>query len=746
MQVHGAGADSSAWLRVSGPMGELVRAFDWARTPLGPIASWPTSLRSVVSLILGSKQPMFLWWGPELIQIYNDAYVPSFGVGKHPRALGQAGKACWTEIWQIVEPQISEALGGKSSWHEDALVPIERNGRIEEVYWTYGYSPVFDDSNEIAGVLVVCNETTSQVLARQQERQARALVDQERARLLSLFKQAPAGICLLRGPRFEIDFINEQYARLVGRSDIVGKPLLTALPELRGQGFDALLQDVLTTSTVYVGREVLARLAVEGGDPASLIDVYVTFIYSPLRDANGTTEGVAVFAFDVTEQVMARRKVETLAAQLKESVEDAQRAERDRAALLAQAEHDRERAEAANRAKDDFLATASHELRTPLNAILGWARLLRSGKLDSRKAAQALETIERNAGAQVRLIEDILDGSRIVAGKLGLDARPLDLVQVASVAIDSLRPAADAKNIRLTTALGLGSGELVGDAERLQQVVWNLCNNAIKFTPSGGNVSVRLERHAVEVELSVTDDGIGIEAELLSKIFDRFVQAETSTTRRHGGLGLGLALVRHLTEAHGGTVEARSAGRGAGSSFIVRLPIGAAGANAEALPQARLPPMANTPALDLAGIHVLVVDDDQDSRDLVAALLKEHDVEVAVAGSGRDALRMLEKMRPDVLISDIAMPEFDGYALLREVRTQLGSSGACLPAIAMTAHARELDRQLARVAGFDEHLAKPIEPSTLLRAVARLAAARPRSSTTPSGWTAASEEVLANEG
>lgn len=701
-------AAPATWLGGVGAMSELVRELDWSQTPLGAIDTWPISLRTIVSLMLSSKQPMFLWWGPELIQIYNDAYVPSFDVGKHPRALGQPGKECWTETWHIVGPQIDAVRrSGEPCWYEDALVPVTRNGRLEDVYWTYGYSAVYDESSHVAGVLVICMETTHRVLARRHEADARSLADRERAQLLRLFEQAPAGICLLRGPAFVFEFANEQYCRLVGRADLVGKPLLTALPELRGQGFDVLLGNVLTSNTAHFGNEVLARLAVDG-DPSSLSDVYVTFIYSSLLGADGEGEGVAVFAFDVTEQVTARKKLETLAENLKES---------------------HERAEAANRAKDDFLATASHELRTPLNAILGWARLLRSGKLEPAKATQALKTIERNAGTQVRMVEDILDGARIITGKLRLDMSAVDLVEVASAAIEAIRPAAEAKRIQLTAELDPHAAYFVGDAERLQQVVSNLCNNAVKFTPAGGSVSVRLARADQGIELSVTDSGVGMAPDLLPRVFDRFVQAERATTRRHGGLGLGLALVRHLVEAHGGSVRAQSEGAGRGSTFSVYLPTVLLQSTRRAPAEPRSSPTASVSALSLAGIHVLLVDDDADAREFTTTLLQQRHAEVTAVDSGRKALSLLETVSPTVLVSDIGMPDLDGYALLRQVRAAVTSHDGYLPAIALTAYARELDRQLALAAGFDEYLPKPLDAEALVSIISQLAARAPSSRT-----------------
>lgn len=343
------------------------------------------------------------------------------------------------------------------------------------------------------------------------------------------------------------------------------------------------------------------------------------------------------------------------------------------------------RAEEANRTKDEFLATASHELRTPLNAILGWAHLLRSGQLDQSAFTRGLETIERNARAQVQLIEDILDGSRIITGKLHLEIRPLDMTALVRAALDAVRPAAEAKAIKLTMELDAAAARIVGDPERLQQVVWNLANNAVKFTPRGGTVQVSLARSGTSVELSVTDSGQGIAKDFLPFVFDRFRQAEGSTTRRHGGLGLGLALVRHLVEAHGGTVSADSEGEGRGARFAVLLPVQAV--FQEQADSARPPLVApvEAPGADqlggLSGVSVLVVDDEADARELVATVLRASGAQVTLASSAAEALTSLSKQLPMVLVSDIGMPQVDGYQLIRRVRTSLGAKGAEMPAI-----------------------------------------------------------------
>jgi len=774
---------------------------------------------------------------------------------------------------------------------------------------------------------------------------ARAEAHARRVAQHEMFMQAPVAIAILEGTDHTFTFANPAYRAWVDGRDVVGKPLLVALPELEGQGFAALLDRVVQTGEPVFGKEVPVKL----DHHAEHEFLFVNFSYTPMRNPQGLADGVLVSGWDVTEQVLARTRLEALTAEVRASeaelrlVTDALpvlvsfvgaderyrfvnrayeswfgvkredtigktirevigeaayaqlrpfvlrglagehfsfehhgvpyrsggirdikvsfvahrdasgrvdgyvallediTAQRKLDLKLAEAEdvlrsfvnnlpelawsaqpdgsidfynqrwydytgstfeemrgwgwdkvHDpallpkvtarwraslesgepfemefplrradgefrwfltrvkpvrdssgrilrwfgvnsdiheqREagrRADAASRAKDEFLATASHELRTPLNAILGWARMLRSGQLEASAYARGLETIERNAKVQVRLIEDILDGSRIITGKLHLEIRPLDLTALVRAALDAVRPAADAKGISLALELDPDAARVVGDPERLQQVVWNLANNAVKFTPRGGKVEVRLARSGTSIELSVADTGQGIAPDFLAHVFERFRQAEGSTTRRHGGLGLGLALVRHLIEAHGGTVRAESEGHGLGSRFVALLPVQAVYEAATETEKPRATPMeALAPnaaaANSLSGVKIMVVDDELDARELIAIVLRGSGAEVVTASSAAEALDLLVESTPTLMVSDIGMPEVDGYELMRRVRNLTGARGASLPAVALTAYSREADRRLALAAGFQTHVCKPVEPAELVRVIAGL--------------------------
>ncbi|MGB8507048.1 MAG: PAS domain S-box protein [Pyrinomonadaceae bacterium] len=385
-------------------------------------------------------------------------------------------------------------------------------------------------------------------------------------------------------------------------------------------------------------------------------------------------------------------------------------------------------AEDANRMKDEFLATLSHELRTPLTSILGWARMLSSGRLAEADTGRALETIERNAIAQSQLIEDILDVSRVITGKLRLEVQTVNLTSVIQSSVDAVLPAAEAKGIRLQRVLDSGASMVSGDPARLQQVIWNLLSNAIKFTPKDGRVQVKLERINSHVEIVVADNGQGINPDVLPFIFERFRQADSTTTRSHGGLGLGLAIVRHLVEMHGGTVEVESFGEGHGSTFTVKLPlvvvrsfnVGRAGDAERVHPTASNGSHFNCPP-ELDGLRLLVVDDEEDTRILLKMVLEKCGASVTTASSAREALAALKELRPHVLISDLGMPEEDGYALIKKVRALPEEDGGQTPSAALTAYARVEDRMKVLRSGFQIHITKPVEPGELVAVVANLA-------------------------
>ena len=405
--------------------------------------------------------------------------------------------------------------------------------------------------------------------------------------------------------------------------------------------------------------------------------------------------------------------------ELSRYISELQRSEEAREQLLVRAERARAEAEAANRIKDEFLATLSHELRTPLTSLLGWSSVLREARRDEKVLAQGLDAIDRNARVQAQLIDDLLDVSRIVSGKLNLDVRPLDICSVTRAAIAVVQPAADAKGITLDYWEQPALGAISADSARLQQIIWNLLSNAVKFTPHGGRINVRVLQDGANVKVTVNDTGQGIDPEFLPRVFDRFRQADSSTTRSFGGLGLGLAIVRHLVELHGGTVSAGSDGVGKGATFSASFPLLTDRAQPIAVMHSSEIHALELRSLD--GLRVLLVDDEMETREIISTVVERTGAEVKTCTSAREALSTLVQWRPHVILSDIAMPDEDGYTFINRVRSLAQDEGGNTPAAALTAYARDEDRRQALAAGYQMHIAKPIAAGQLVNMIARLA-------------------------
>jgi PAS domain S-box-containing protein len=453
--------------------------------------------------------------------------------------------------------------------------------------------------------------------------------------------------------------------------------------------------------------ELFASHSLQALDTLELIDGRVIERYSRPQQVDGQAMGRVWSYRDVT----ARTRVDEAMREEARMLERMVAAERTAHADIARV----------SRLKDDFLATLSHELRTPLTAILGWARLLLRKPADEAALRRGLGAIERNAVAQARLIEDLLDMNGIISGKVRLDLQPMDLGHVVEAVVEAVRPLADDKDIQVHAHIDAPTAAVSGDASRLQQVVWNLLTNAVKFTPNGGEVIFRLCHAGGQLELQVSDSGIGIADDFLPYVFDRFRQADSSITRGQGGLGLGLAIVKQLVELHGGQVRATSGGQARGSSFFVTLPQAAGVGPRADEPRTAVHAAPSFAEVDLRQLKVLVVDDEADARELIGHLLTESQAEVHTASSAAEALEMLPRLRPDLLLSDIGMPGCDGYALIRAVRRLPPEQGGRTPAAAITAFARPEDRALALAAGYQVHVAKPIEPHELVATLAGLA-------------------------
>jgi PAS domain S-box-containing protein len=509
---------------------------------------------------------------------------------------------------------------------------------------------------------------------------------------------------------------NQGAERIFGYSaeEMIGTSIMRLIPPER-QGEEEEILSYLKRGERFEHFETV-RTTKEGRH------LHVSLTISPIKDANGRVVGASKIARDITDRKLSEEA-------LREAQKAAEAANADRERLLESERAARSEAERASYMKDEFLATLSHELRTPLNAVLGWATALRAGHFPTEELEQGLETIERNARVQAQIIEDLLDMSRIISGKVRLDVQRVDLPAVVAAAIDTVRASASAKGVRLQTIIDPLNAPVTGDPNRLQQVFWNLLSNAIKFTPKGGRVQALLERVDSHVEVSIIDTGEGISPEFLPYVFDRFKQADASTTRRHGGLGLGLAIVKQLVELHGGSVRVKSSGTGKGASFIVSLPMTVLHPLQEPWerghPQSKPRDLPSVPAISLNNVSVLVIDDELDARNLLKLLLESAGAVVYLAPSAEQGMEHLLTKSVDVLICDIGMPDVDGYSLMRRIRALGDGQKSEVAAVALTAYARLEDRTEAMSAGFQNHLPKPVEPAELLAVVHSLA--NPRS-------------------
>jgi len=603
---------------------------------------------------------------------------------------------------------------------EHALEIAVSEGRFEEEgyrlrkdgrrFWAnVVITAVRDAKGELIGFGKVTRDLTERRDAEQELRRS-----EERLRLL-IASVTDYAIFIL-DPRGHVATWNPGAQRLKGyrAEEIIGRHFSTFYPEedVRAGKCERELE----------GAASIGRFEDEGwrlrkdGTP-----FWANVVITPIRDGDGVLVGFAKVTRDLSE----RRRHEEERVGLARAEEARRVAEQNEERMLSLAESlrlARDKAEEGTRLKDEFLATVSHELRTPLNAMLGWARLLQSRAVDKDKAAHAIDTIVRNAMAQAQIIDDLLDVSRIIAGQLRLEVDFVDINAVLRAAVDVVRPAAEAKGIAFSTVHDTTVGLVKGDAGRLQQVLWNLLTNAVKFTPRGGSVQVALRAQGTGVVIEVTDNGQGIAPEFLERVFQRFTQQESSQSRRAGGLGLGLAIVKHLVELHGGTVHAESAGTGKGSTFVVKIPL------VSVAPQGAEPvagPGTETEDVrypsELNGLKVLVLDDERDSRELVQEVLARGGATVWLASSVPEALTLIGLEPPDVIVSDIGMPEEDGYAFIAKLRALPRESGGRIPAVALTAYARAEDRRKALMAGFQNHAAKPVEPQELVMVVANLA-------------------------
>ncbi len=622
----------------------------------------------------------------ERYRFNNKRYEEWYGMnaseidGKHIQdVVGEA-------VYQSISPYIKAVLSGETISYE-TQVP-SRNGTIN--FFTCTYVPQLNHRGKVAGFVALISDITQhkqeEALLKQSEERLRKLT--EKVRVIPWEANANTGNFTYVGPQ---------------SVEILGYPLTNWYshtfwvehmhPEDREWAVNYSLESSLTLDNY----EFEYRMLAADGRVVWLYD-----IVNVVRNQDGP-QLLHGFIIDITDRKLA---------------------EQEREQLLAREQAARAAAEAANRMKDEFLAILSHELRTPLNAILGWTQLLISRKLDQPTITRALETINRNGKSLTQLIEDVLDVSRIIRGNLRLNMYPVKLIPIVEATIDTVRPAADAKQIHIEGRFDQSIGLVMGDANRLQQIVWNLLSNAVKFTPTGGRVVVYLERIDSCVQIRVSDTGAGIDPGFLPYVFERFRQADSSSTRSHGGLGLGLAIVRHLVELHGGTVSVESLGIGQGSTFSITVPMKAVVVE-ESTPEQSSSLLQPEPSQDylliLESLRVLVVDDEADARQLFTTILTQYGAQVTAVASTSEALGTIPQFRPDILVCDIGMPEEDGYTLIRKLRNLSPAEGGRTPAVALTAYARAEDRTQALLAGFQLHIPKPVNPGELAAVVANLA-------------------------
>jgi signal transduction histidine kinase/CheY-like chemotaxis protein len=795
------------FLAGGGAMGERIRAYPWAHTLLGEPQFWPRGLRTAVRVLLTTQHPMFIFWGHEQTCLYNDAYSRSLGPEKHPSILGAPACESWEEIWTIIGPQIEQVMRGEgATWHENQLVPIIRHGALQDVYWTYSYSPIDEPEfpHGVGGVLVVCTETTEQVLAKQR-------LSAERERFVQLFDQAPTFLAVLRGPDHVIELANPGYLKLIGHRSVVGRRVADALPDAVAQGYLALLDQVYQTGKPFSANG--AKYAVQVSPEGPIDERYVDFVYQPVTDIEGSVSGILVQGVDVTSRAVADRALALDRARLDyatrlsgvgfwycdlpfdelqwdERVKDhfffaptaritiddfyARIHEEDRALtrdaidasihnrtpydIVYRTVHpttaavrwiralgatdyasdgtpthfdgvtvdvsaqklDQQQLSSLNRQlreqdrlKDEFLATLSHELRNPLAPIRTAAKIIASPQLAPAQLQRAQMIIERQVTHMALLLDDLLDIARITQGKLRLKKERVTLSDVMDAAIEAARPRLDGKNHQLSVSLPAENISLDADALRVSQILSNLLINAAKYSNPGSHIEVQATHQVDTLSISVKDDGVGLAPESISGLFKMFSQIEGVEGRSDGGLGIGLALVKGLAELHGGAVEARSAGLGQGSEFIVRLPVSAH--------QFSPPRLADPTPVSPERRRILIADDNRDAAESLSLLLEMSGHEVRVAHLGQTALSLAQTFRPDVAFLDIGMPDLSGYEVARALRQEPWATD--LQLIALTGWGQDDDRRCALDAGFDHHLTKPIDPDQLGSLIARKPAA-----------------------
>ncbi len=653
-------------------MGALIRALDWAATPLGSPDSWPQSLRTTLTILLNTNHPMFIWWGHELIQFYNDAYRHTMGPERHPSALGQRGRECWQEVWSIIGPQIEQVMGGRGpTWHEDQLVPVTRHGSLANVWWTYGYSPIIDERGNVGGVLVVCNDVTVQ----HQTTEALRKTDER----LQLALDAAGGVGTwdwdVAGDRMYADGRFAALYCVDPAHAAEGAPIAQFTHAIHPDDRDDVARKI----------EIAVRNAGEFADEYRVTgkDGSVRWLAARGRcyhDENGRPVRFPGVVVDISERKRAM-----------ESLQDA------------------------DRRKDEFLAMLGHELRNPLAPILTSLEVLERVRFDAPPSVRAAHEIIGRQTRHLRdLIDDLLDVARITTGKITLRMDCVDVASAVRPAVEQGSELISARRHRFNVNLPPSPIYLNGDLGRITQVISNLLNNAAKYTEPGGTVTLDVAADAADVCIKVADTGIGITEDMLPHVFDLFAQSLRTLDRSQGGLGIGLTVVRRLVELHGGQVSVHSEGTGRGSEFLVRLPR-LLTSDARGIKQASVHEVS-----PIAARRILIVDDNHDAAGMLSVALRLDGHVVEIENNGLRVLARARNFRPNVILLDIGLPGLSGLEIARELKATDDVRDIAL--FALTGYGQEEDRNQTRSIGFDAHFVKPVDLGELRAAIDRMSA------------------------
>lgn len=690
----------------------LLRSTDWEATALGHPSTWPDALRLQLSVCFESAFPIAIWWGPDFIQFYNDAYRPILGATKHPRAFGSPAMETWPEIWSTIGPMVSQVVKqGVAVKGEDMPFILERNGFPELCHFTFSYSPIRNIGSQIGGMFTVAVETTKRVLT--ERRQAFLFDLQERLHSLAEPREIMMATAEMLGKHLDVDRcgyaeIDEtgQYfdvlrdwtkgdmESLAGHHNLdnFGLAYIAELRQGRSAVFDdahtsPLTQDEVAKATFSVVRTRAAISVPLVKDGRLAATLYLTQI-APRR----WTEQEKLLASDVAERTWAavgRARAELAKARIEEELKKK------------------------DRQKDEFLAMLAHELRNPLAPISAAAQLLQITRLDEARVKQTSDVIMRQIAHMTSLVDDLIDVSRVTKGLIKIEKIPLDVKRIIADAVEQTSPLIESKRHHLRVDLPREAVRVVGDQKRLVQVLVNILNNAAKYTPLGGNITLRLEAESNDVVISVADDGIGLSAELLPRVFDLFTQAERTPDRAQGGLGIGLALVKSLTELHGGKATVSSEGVNQGCKLVVCLP-----RLEEQVSSTRKQSLNAWQQLPGKALRVMIVDDNEDAAHMLALLIQTGGHAVVVEHSAKAALETSKRVAPELCILDIGLPEMDGNELASRLRAQQETAKSLL--VAVTGYGQEEDRKRALASGFDYHLVKPVDTQKLADILARV--------------------------